>query len=263
MDLGLENKVAWISGASKGIGLAVARELAREGARVALGARGAEALAQAAARIGEETGRRAFAHALDMADAGAIAAWTAACREGVGDADILVVNAGGPPAGPHDEHGAAAWRAAADLLLHGAVALAEAALPAMKASRWGRVIFMTSVAVKQPIDGLVLSNSLRAAVQGYARSLANELGAAGVTVNCVAPGWTRTERVAELSEARAAATGRAVADIEEEWIRAIPLGRLASPREIAAVVAFLAGERASYVTGQMIAVDGGHARSLF
>jgi len=263
MDLVLDGKVAWISGASKGIGFAVARELAREGARVALGARDGEALAAAAARIADETGRRPAAHPLDVTDAASIAAWTDACRESAGDADILVVNAGGPPAGAHDAHDAAAWRAAADLLLHSAVALAEAALPAMKASRWGRVIFMTSVAVRQPIDGLILSNSLRAAVQGYARSLTNELGAAGVTVNCVAPGWTRTDRVAELAAATAARTDREPADIEAEWVRAIPLGRLAAPEEIAAVAAFLAGERASYVTGQMIVVDGGHARSLF
>ncbi len=263
MDLGLEGRTAWVAGASRGIGYAVAEELAREGARVALGARGEAGLRDAAACIAEATGREPFAHPLDMSAPESVAAWAGACRDALGPAAILFSNSGGPPAGEHEELGPDEWRAAADLLLHGAVALAGEALPAMKKAGWGRLIFLTSVSVRQPIGGLMLSNSLRAAVQGYARSLANEVSQLGITVNCIAPGYTRTERLGELADKQAALKGIDPAGIEDAWVADIPVGRLAEPREIAAVATFLAGGRAAYVTGQLITVDGGYARSLF
>ena len=262
MDLGLKGKRAWVAGSSSGIGLAVATALANEGACLALGSRDPAKLAAAAAAIEAATGARPFTHTLNLADRDSAVAWTGACREAVGPAEILFCNSGGPPAGEHADLDDAKWRGAADLLLHGAVTLSSAVLPDMEAAGWGRILFLTSVSVRQPIPGLMLSNSIRAAVQGYARSLANEVAGRGITVNCVGPGWTRTERLGELAEKQAAIRGIPASEIEAAWIADIPAGRLAVPAEIAAVAAFLAGEPAGYVTGQMITVDGGHARSL-
>jgi 3-oxoacyl-[acyl-carrier protein] reductase len=261
MNLELEQKVAWVAGGSQGIGRAIAEALAAEGARVALGARSRAGLEAAVAALRAE-GREAVAHPLDLADPDAVTRWAAACTQSLGPAQILVVNSGGPPPGGHDTLGAEDWRRAADLLLHGAVALVGAALPAMKAAGWGRVLFVTSLSVRQPIDGLMLSNSLRAAVQGYARTLANEVAAMGITVNCVGPGYTRTERLVSLARAQAERLGVGEDRVYRDWRAAIPAGRLGEPAEIAAVAAFLAGAPAAYVTGQMITVDGGCVRSL-
>ena len=258
----MKDKTAWVAGASRGIGFAVAEELAREGARIGLGARDEPGLKQALARIAQSTGRQGFAGALDMSRPESIRAWAAACRQSLGPAEILFINSGGPPAGLFDDLDDRQWRAAADLLLHGAVALTREVLPDMKSRRWGRILCLSSVSVRQPIERLMLSNALRAAVQGFARSLANELGGSGVTVNCLAPGYTRTERLIELAAGQARAQGVSPAEIEQGWIASIPLGRLAEPREIAAAAAFLASERAAYITGQLITVDGGWARSF-
>jgi len=262
MDLGIKDRVAWVSGASAGIGFAVARELALEGAKVALGSRSPEKLEAAADKIEAETGRRPFLHTLDLASSVSRRAWAAACREALGDAEILFVNSGGPPSGDHDSLGDEDWRAAADLILHGAVGLAGEAIPAMKRASWGRILFLTSVSVREPVEGLMLSNALRAGVTGFARSLANELGAYGITVNSVAPGYTRTERLQELAATVVAERGGSRERVLEAWGEATPLGRLGEPSEIAAAVAFLAGRRASYITGQVFTVDGGRARSL-
>ncbi len=262
MDLGIKDRVAWVAGASAGIGFAVARELALEGAQVALGSRSMEKLEDAATRIEADAGRRPFIHELDLASASSRDAWTTACGEALGDAEILFVNSGGPPAGSHDQLDEKTWRSAADLILHGAVGLAEVAIPAMKKAAWGRILFLTSVSVREPIDGLLLSNALRAGVTGYARTLANELGAHGITVNSVAPGYTRTERLGELAARVSADSGASEEAVMKGWGEATPLGRLGEPEEIAAAAVFLAGARASFITGQVFTVDGGRVRSL-
>jgi 3-oxoacyl-[acyl-carrier protein] reductase len=186
---------------------------------------------------------------------------SAGVRE-VGPIDILVTNAGGPPAGPFESHSPEAWRDAVRLNLESVLNLTRAVLPGMKERRWGRIVNVTSIAVKQPVDNLILSNSIRAAVTGFARTLANEVATYGITVNNVMPGYTRTQRVDDLAERNAALRGTSAQAERAVWEREIPMGRLGEPRELAAAVAFLASERASYTTGASVPVDGGWIRAL-
>ncbi|MGB2623378.1 MAG: SDR family oxidoreductase [Candidatus Acidiferrum sp.] len=262
MDLGLQGRVAIVAAASKGLGRAVAEELAREGARVAICARSAPALEQAAAHIQKSAGREVFHQALDVADSAAVSHFVAAVEQRFGQIDICVTNSGGPPSKSFADTNVEDWRAAVDLLLMSTVFFARETLPRMQKRKWGRFITITSSAVKQPVDGLLLSNSIRAAVAGLARTLANEYSADGITVNNVCPGYTRTARLDGLAASISARTGTSPEDVFRGWARQIPAGRLGSPEEFAAVVAFLASERASYVNGASIAVDGGMARGL-
>ncbi|HEY5022436.1 MAG TPA: SDR family oxidoreductase, partial [Gemmatimonadaceae bacterium] len=179
-----------------------------------------------------------------------------------GRVDVLVNNSGGPPSGPFESFTPEMWDAASRLLLKSTVELTRAVLPGMKERRWGRILNITSIAAKQPIEGLMLSNSLRAAVIGFARTLANEVAPFGVTVNNLLPGYTRTDRVQELARAAAGRAAASSADPVSKWEKEIPMGRLGEPREFGALAAFLASERASYITGSSIAVDGGWIRSL-
>ncbi|HZF71785.1 MAG TPA: SDR family oxidoreductase, partial [Gemmatimonadaceae bacterium] len=179
-----------------------------------------------------------------------------------GKVDILVTNSGGPPSGTFESFNPEAWESATRLLLTSVVGLARAVLPGMKERRWGRILNVTSIAVKQPIDGLMLSNSLRAAVTGFARTLANEVALYNITVNNIMPGYTRTARVEELARQTSEKTGASLTDAFAKWEREVPMGRIGEPREFAALAAFLASERASYITGSSIAVDGGWIRSL-
>lgn len=245
--------MALVGGSSRGLGRAVAEALAREGADVVLCARGAEALEEAAAAIRAESEARVLAVPADLASEEEVERLVHRAAEALGPVQVLVTNAGGPPAGPFEAHSLEAWRAAVRLNLESVIHLVRRCLPGMRERGWGRVITITSVAVKQPVDGLVLSNSVRAAVAGLARTLANEVAADGITVNNVMPGYTRTRRLEELAEGPE--TFRA-------WEAQIPAGRLGEPRELAALVAFLASERAAYITGQSVAVDGGWIRSL-
>ncbi len=262
MDLGLKGRVAVVAAASKGLGRAVAMELAREGAEVAICARSEANLEEAAARIRQEVGRDVFHQALDVTDRNAVEQFVEAVANRYGRVDICVTNAGGPPAKKFVEISIEEWRAAVDLTLLSALYFARAVLPRMQKQRWGRLLTITSVSVKQPLDGLLLSNSIRAAVAGLARTLANEFGPYGITVNNVCPGYTVTERLEELAGQQARSSGTPKAKIYQEWSEQIPLGRLGRPEEFAAVVAFLASERASYVNGATIAVDGGFVRGL-
>jgi len=262
MDLGLAGRVALVGASSRGLGRAVAAELAVEGAAVVLCARGAEALERARAEIAARTGAPVHAVVADLSRGEEARRVVAEAIATFGRVDILVTNTGGPPSGPFESHDAAAWQAAYDLLLRAPLGLVRAALPGMRERRWGRIITVTSIAVKQPVGGLILSNSLRAAVTGLARTLANETAPDGITVNNVLPGYTRTDRVVELARATAARAGSTETDAVAAWEREIPMGRLGEVAEFAALVAFLASERASYITGQSIAVDGGWVRSL-
>lgn len=261
MDLGLKGKVAIVAASSKGLGRACAEELAAEGTRVVLCARGEEALAVTRDWIVGQGGE-AIAVPADVAKSEDIERVIRVAHDAFGPVDILVTNGGGPPPGTFDQHGIDAWQQGVESTLLSVVRFAKAVLPDMKERGSGRIINITSIAVKQPVDGLILSNSIRAAVTGFARSLANEVGRHGITVNNVMPGFTWTERVDELAARQSQASGKTRQEVVAGWEASIPVGRLGEPRELAALVAFLASERASYVTAQSVAVDGGWIRSL-
>lgn len=261
MDLGLSGRVALVAAGSKGLGRAVADELAAEGAAVAICARGAEALDETVRAI-TTAGGRAHGIAADVSRAGEAARIVAEAERALGRVDILVTNSGGPRSGTHDVLTAEDWTQAVQLLLDSAVGFARAVLPGMRLRKWGRILNITSIAAKQPVDGLMLSNSVRAAVIGFARTLATEVAADGITVNCLLPGYTRTARVDDLARQMAASGAADQGGLISRWEREIPMRRLGEPREFAALAAFLASERASYITGQSIAVDGGWIRGL-
>jgi 3-oxoacyl-[acyl-carrier protein] reductase len=263
MDLGLRGKVALVAAASRGLGRAVAEELAAEGASLVLCARGAGRLAEACADIERAADVPVVGVAGDVSSASDVSRIVGAGLERFGRIDVLVTNAGGPPAGTFDSLGAREWEEATRLTLTSVLELTRAVLPGMRRRRWGRVLNITSIAAKQPVENLMLSNSLRAAVTGFARTLANEVAADGVTVNNLLPGYTRTERVEELARAAAGREGVGEAEALARWEAEIPMRRLGEPREFAALAAFLASERASYITGASVTVDGGWVRSLF
>jgi 3-oxoacyl-[acyl-carrier protein] reductase len=262
MDLGLKGRVAIVAAASTGLGFAVAQELAREGADVAICARTESDLQAAAEKIKNAGGRDVFHQVVDVTDAQAIAKFVAEVETRFGRVDICVTNSGGPPSKLFEETRDEEWRAAIDQLLMSCVAFAREALPRMKKNKWGRFITITSYAVKQPVDGLLLSSSIRSAVTGLAKTLANEYGPHGITVNNVCPGYTRTDRLGDLAAAISKRTGAKPEEVFAGWEKQIPAGRVGTPEEFAAVVTFLASARASYVNGTSIAVDGGIVRSL-
>jgi 3-oxoacyl-[acyl-carrier protein] reductase len=262
VDLGLRGKVALVAASSKGLGRAIAEELAAEGVNLVICARGKDALDQTAASIREKSGVKVVAIGADVSSSADASRVAAAALAEFAKVDILVTNSGGPPSGSFESFSAESWDAATRLLLTSAVELTRAVLPGMKERRWGRILNVTSIAAKQPIEGLMLSNSLRAAVIGFARTLANEVAPFGITVNNLLPGFTRTDRVTQLAQAAAEKSGGSDGGIVAKWEKEIPMGRLGEPREFAALAAFLASERASYITASSIAVDGGWIRSL-
>lgn len=262
MDLGLRDRVAVVCGSSRGLGRAIADELAAEGARVVVNGRSAEALERVAGEIRERTGADVEAVAADLSDRGGAEALVDAAENRFGRVDVLVTNTGGPPAGPFEAHSAEVWRNAIAQNLESVVNLVRAALPGMKERRWGRIVNVTSISVKQPVDGLILSNAVRAAVTGFAKTVSNEAAPHGVTVNCVLPGYTRTERLVHLAESISERTGKTIEEAYAGWEGEIPMGRLGEPAELAALTAFLCSERAAYITGQSIAVDGGWIKGL-
>lgn len=262
MDFGLTDKVALVAAASSGIGFACARELAREGARVFLCSRDAQHAADAAQKIHEETGADVAGIACDVTNDAAVEAFVNLAIERAGKIDICVTNAGGPPAKTFAETDLDTFRQAFELNALSAIRFAKLLLPGMIERRWGRIVNITSVSVKQPIDGLLLSNTVRAGLTGWAKTVSNEVAAHGVTVNNVAPGYTLTERQDYLAEVRGKASGKSKQEIIDSWADQAPMRRMAQPEEIGAAVAFLASERASYITGVTLQVDGGWVRSL-
>jgi 3-oxoacyl-[acyl-carrier protein] reductase len=262
MDLGLTNRVAVVGGGSKGIGRASAMLLAHEGARVVIAARGLEALAHAAEAIRDATGAQVLSVQCDMASDADIKNLVARSVEAFGGLDIVVNNAGGPPPGRFDAHDDAAWQQAFALNLMSVVRLTREALPHLRKSGQGRVINITSTAVKEPIDGLILSNAVRLGTTGLAKTLSKEFGGYGITVNNVGPGLTMTDRIRPVIEAQAKAAGRTFEEVAAEREARIPLGRMAQPEDVAAMVVFLASKQARQITGQTILVDGGSTAAV-
>ena len=262
MDLGLKDRVALVAAAGKGIGFAAARELALEGARVFLCSRDEKRAVQAAQKIHDETGATVSGIGADVTDDQAMEYFVSLARESMGRIDILVTNAGGPPAGTFDQVDLEMFRRAFELNALSAIRLAKLVLSGMQQQKWGRIINITSVSAKQPIDGLILSNTVRAGLTGWAKTVATEVAADGVTVNNVAPGYTLTERQEELAQVRSQVLGKSREEIIASWATQGPMRRLGRPEEIATAIAFLASERASYITGVTLQVDGGWVRSL-
>ena len=262
MDLGLKDRVAIVAASSQGLGKGVALALAREGAKLAICARTSGAIQAAAEEIRNVTGVEVLARAMDVTAQDQVGELVEETQRRFGRIDICVTNAGGPPSKTFAETSADDWISAVNLNLMSTVYLAREVLPVMQRQQWGRFIAITSVAVKQPIEGLILSNSVRSAVSGLVKSLANEYGKYNVLVNNICPGYTRTERLTELSTRLATRGATTPAEIERQWTHQIPLGRLGEVEEFASVVAFLASDRASYLTGISLAVDGGLVRGI-
>ncbi len=257
MDLGLKDKRAFVAGASRGLGYATALTLAREGCRVAINSRDEGRIKAAAETIVNETGTQAYGLAGDVSDESAADALIKSVIESLGGLDILITNAGGPPAGSFEMFDEAAWQKAVDTSFMSHVRLIRAALPHLRKSSAPSVLTITSYTVKQPLANLVLSNSIRLATIGLTKSLALELGKENIRFNSILPGWTVTERVEELMAFRAKNNNTA---IEEEFAKQtaeIPLGRMGQPQEFANAAAFLVSPAASFVHGVALAVDGG------
>ena len=253
MDLGLKGKKALVMASSKGLGKAVARESARECASVLICSRTEEDLASAAAEIISETGSSVYFAVGDVTTIKGRKAIMDTVPNTLGHVDILVTNTGGPPFGSFEEHSLKSWQNAYKQLLESTVAMIQHVVPEMKKRKWGRIITITSQAVKQPVDGLVLSNSVRASLLGLVKTLATELGSYNITVNNVMPGYTETDRLIGLME-----KNPDLSSVTKE----IPLGRIAQPEEFAAAVTFLASKRAGYITGVSLPVDGGWIKGI-
>ncbi len=262
MDLGLKDKVAVIAGGSMGLGKAVALELSREGAKIAIGALDDPELPKAAEEIKKETLGEVIAIPVDVTIPEQAKNFVRKAIEHYGTIDILVNNAGGPPAATFLDIDDDLWVFGFKLNLMSTILMTREAVPVMKEKRWGRIINMTSVAVKQPIDGLILSNTMRSGVVGMAKTLSNELAPYNVTVNNVCPGYTMTDRVKKLAEVTAEKEGTTPEEIIKRWESTIPMGRLGTPQEFANLVTFLASERSSYITGASIQIDGGYYKGI-
>lgn len=262
MDLGLKNRVAIVAASSQGIGRATAEAFAAEGCRVAMCARNTDALQEAAKKIQHQHKVDVFAEPLDVTDADAVHRFVEAVAAKFGGVDICVTNAGGPPAKGFLATSSDDWRKALDANFLSAVYFAREVIPYMQRKRWGRILTITSITTKQPVGDLVLSNAVRTAVIGLVKSLANEFGKDGILVNNVGPGYTATDRLKELAKARSASLGKSEREIFEGWAADAPLKRLGEPREVAETIVWLASERASYITGQTVLVDGGLYKGL-
>ncbi len=263
MDLGLKNKVAIVAAASSGLGRAVALGLAREGAKLAICSRDKTRIQKAADAIRSETGAEILASALDVGEEAEVRQFAEECQSRFDRIDICVTNAGGPPSKTFAETSIDDWESAVRLNLASTVFFAHAVLPGMRARKWGRFITVTSASVKQPLDGLILSNSVRCAVAGLVKSLSNECGPDNVLVHNVCPGFTATDRLLTLAGKLAEKDGITREAAIERWAAQTALRRVGRPEEFADAVVFLASERASYLTGSSLAIDGGLVKSTF
>ncbi len=262
MDLGIAGRVAVVAASSRGLGRAVAEALAAEGVHLALGARDRKRLEETAISLSDRFGVEVLAHPVDVGDPAAARGFVHAAEERFGKVDILVTNTGGPPPMRLPSTTPELWREALDQILLSTVHLVRAATPGMCERRWGRILAIASVSVKQPVPDIILSNTARAGIAGFIKSVADEVAPFGVLANVLCPGYTRTDRLVEIAEHIAKRRNIPEPEIYREWAADIPLGRVGEPEEFGAVAAFLASERASYVTGTVLAVDGGHVRSV-
>jgi 3-oxoacyl-[acyl-carrier protein] reductase len=263
MDLHLKDKRALVTGSSKGLGYTTALALAREGCRLVLNSRDQARVSAAAAKITAETGVKALGLVGDLADPDVPAWLVNEAARLLGGLDILITNAGGPPSGAFEALDEAEWQKAVDLTLMSHVRLIKAALPFLRKSKAASVLTITSYSVKQPIPNLVLSNSIRAATVGLTKSLALELGQDGIRINSILPAWTNTERVVELMTFRAKQNRTSVKKEIALQSKNSPLGRMGTPEEFANAAVFLVSPAASYITGAMLAVDGGMIKGTF
>ncbi len=263
MDLSLKDRVALVTGASQGLGFASARALAHEGAHVVIASRSRENLERAAAIMESDTGRKPFILQADLKRADNIRGLVAQTAKEFGGLHVVVNNTGGPPAGDFADIDDTEWAEAFRLTALSSIRLVREAIPHMKEAGWGRIVNIQSRSVKEPIDGLITSNVIRPAVIGLAKSLSREVGPHGITINNVLPGYIRTERLSELAAARAEKSGQSVDAVFKAWGDENPLGRIGEPREVGALVAFLASDQAAFINGVSILVDGGGTRSLY
>jgi 3-oxoacyl-[acyl-carrier protein] reductase len=263
VDLGLRQRVAIVAASSQGLGKAVALGLAREGAKLALCSRDDATLTATADEIYRATGTEVLTRALDVTRHDRVRDFVAETVKEFGRLDICVANAGGPPSKPFADTTEEDWRRAYELNFMSTLYFAKEVLPVMQERRWGRFIAITSMTVKQPVEGLILSNAVRTGVSGLVKSLANEYGPYNVLVNNVCPGYTATARLLALADHLAQAQGVTPEEIQQRWASQTPLGRIGRPEEFADVVVYLASERSSYVTGVSIQVDGGIVKGLY
>lgn len=263
MELGIADRVAIVGASSKGLGRACAEALAREGARVVICARHIEPLQRAAAEIGQAAVTEVLPIVADLTKKGDIEHLVSETKERWGLPDILVNNIGGPPPGGFFDHGEEAFQKAFERLLLYPLRIMKLVIPAMRQRRWGRIVNITSMAVKEPATGLILSGVFRTGLVSMCKALAHELSAHNVLINNVAPGAFETDRALELWRERSERTGRVAADLQAEAVKTLPMGRYLQPEELGQVVAFLCSEHASAVTGTTIPIDGGGMHSLF
>lgn len=263
MEFGLKDRVAVVLAASKGLGRAAAESLAREGCRLAICARNQREIDNAAREIAAGSGQEVLAMSCDVSHPAELDAFLQSALGKFGRVDILVNNAGGPRAGDFETFSDADWLEACQLTLMSVVRACRHVVPGMKERKWGRILNVTSVSVKQPLPGMILSNTFRPAVAGLSKSLAGELAPFGILLHCLLPGSFLTNRNIELGKVVAKQRGIELEDLIEEWQKGNPLGRMADPSEFGDLVAFLASERCSFATGTCFVIDGGNVKSLY